>query len=423
MGLYNQPGTTLAISTTEPNADPEGQLWYDSANDILKASDGTSFNQVGKTSFSSAAIVTHSTTIGDYSTPSAAVVSSSGAVQTEFTENYTDTTGFTAIGTGVLVDDVSFPNVLKFNATPANADHRQHKALGLTLSDSSWSLDFDLNFQAVAGDAVFNVLALTAGTGDPSTASQDSLGIALYGGSGWYMRYKDGAGSATLSTLLTAATAQQEYLTLARTSTTNLRLSFFTNATRTTHRASSPYDFTIPSSVGSLTTLQHGGNPGDLVSKTVTLEIDNLVLTQAPTSAKLIDGSTSTYWDSSSGANPNAYFDCGGSSTNLLGCAIYLHSNTTETEIAIRASSDTTFTSGENTRTITVSNLTAGAWNYIRWNLVNKRYLQVYGNSGTSKVLAMYEFKYLTKTDSQVLQDLGILEISETDTSLALDGT
>lgn len=48
MGLWNQPGTTLTISTTEPSATPEGQLWYDSTNDVLKASDGTTFNTIGK---------------------------------------------------------------------------------------------------------------------------------------------------------------------------------------------------------------------------------------------------------------------------------------------------------------------------------------------------------------------------------------
>ena len=47
MGLYNQPGTTLVISTTEPSATPEGQLWYDPSTDKLKASDGTTFNEVG----------------------------------------------------------------------------------------------------------------------------------------------------------------------------------------------------------------------------------------------------------------------------------------------------------------------------------------------------------------------------------------
>ena len=112
-----------------------------------------------------------------------------------------------------------------------------------------------------------------------------------------------------------------------------------------------------------------------------------------------------------------------GSTKNILGLAIYLHANTTETSIALRCSSDNTFTSGENVRVITVSNLTAGAWNYIRFNLRSTRYVQVYGNSGSSLVLAIAEIKYLTKTDAQVLADLGILEISVSDTSLALDGT
>ncbi len=138
--------------------------------------------------------------------------------------------------------------------------------------------------------------------------------------------------------------------------------------------------------------------------------------------ALMIDDDTATYWQSLAEVNPNVYVDMGGASVNNLGCAIYLHANTTETEIAIRVSSDVTFTSPENTRTITVSNLTSGAWNYIRWNLSNARYMQIYGNSGSSVVLAISEIKYLTKTDSQVLSDLTVLTISPTDTAIALNG-
>ena len=134
-----------------------------------------------------------------------------------------------------------------------------------------------------------------------------------------------------------------------------------------------------------------------------------------------IDDDTATFWKSDSEINPAIYVDSG-VAKNLLGLAIYLNADTTETEIQLRASADITFTSGEATRTILVSGLTSGAWNYIRWNLVNQRYIQIYGNSGSSFVLAINEIKYLTKTDSEVLTDLTVLTISPTDTSIALNG-
>ena len=47
MGLWNQPGTSIVIATSQPSVTPEGQIWYDASNDILYVSDGTTFNEVG----------------------------------------------------------------------------------------------------------------------------------------------------------------------------------------------------------------------------------------------------------------------------------------------------------------------------------------------------------------------------------------
>ena len=112
-----------------------------------------------------------------------------------------------------------------------------------------------------------------------------------------------------------------------------------------------------------------------------------------------------------------------GETNNFVGVALFWNVATTETEIQIRVSSDNTFTSGEAVRTITESNLVAGQFNFIRFNVAIGRFLQIFGNSGASVVMAINEIKDLVKTDSEILADLGILTISPTDTSLALDGT
>ena len=47
--------------------------------------------------------------------------------------------------------------------------------------------------------------------------------------------------------------------------------------------------------------------------------------------------------------------------------------------------------------------------------------MQVYGASGSALVLAISDIKYLTKTDSEILIDGSMFEISTSDTSLGLD--
>jgi len=149
---------------------------------------------------------------------------------------------------------------------------------------------------------------------------------------------------------------------------------------------------------------------------------DGVTTVPAETGLKTVDDDVATFWESLQETNPAVYVD-EGESNNFVGVAIYWNANSTETEIQIRVSTDATFTAGEAVRTITTSNLTAGQYNFIRFNVAIGRYLQIFGNSGTSFVLAINEIKDLVKTDSEILADLGILTISPTDTSLALDGT
>ena len=137
------------------------------------------------------------------------------------------------------------------------------------------------------------------------------------------------------------------------------------------------------------------------------------------TASNNVDNDTATIAKTNSEAN--AWIAIGlASSSNITQVAIYLDSATTETEIKIQTSPDNSVWTDK--RTITVSNLSTGAWNYIRMNNVTAQYLRVYGSSGVSKIIAIGETKIMTATDGQVATGHGHLAISSSDTSLALNG-
>jgi hypothetical protein len=136
------------------------------------------------------------------------------------------------------------------------------------------------------------------------------------------------------------------------------------------------------------------------------------------------DDETGSHWESDAEANPAIYVDQNGAAVDAVGIAIYLHANTTETEISIAGSTTTSFAAGDLLRTILVSALTTGAWNYIRFNrpLVKKRYFQIRGTSGNSLVLAISEVKILQKTESEMNRQMGFHPISNSDNSLDVGG-
>jgi len=105
----------------------------------------------------------------------------------------------------------------------------------------------------------------------------------------------------------------------------------------------------------------------------------------------------------------------------VVSLAWYHNSATTETSIKIQSSPDASAWTDE--RVILTANLVASVYNYIRFNVVNARYIRIYGSSGSSLVLASAEIKVLKKTDSELLLSHGHLAISNSDTGIELDGT
>ena len=106
-----------------------------------------------------------------------------------------------------------------------------------------------------------------------------------------------------------------------------------------------------------------------------------------------------------------------GSAKDIGQIALYWSSASTETQILILTS--TNGSDWTTVRTINSTSLTDDTTNYIRFNLINGRYVRIYGNSGDSKVLAV-------KADMRINPSLGDhehIDISSSDTTLPLDGT
>lgn len=158
----------------------------------------------------------------------------------------------------------------------------------------------------------------------------------------------------------------------------------------------------------------YGSSWNDQTTKDGTFKLDN------STGAKLIDGSTATKATSPVGNNPYMQFDMG-SALNLCAIALYWDAGqTTETEVKIQVSTDaTTWT---DVRKITVSNIADAVWNYIRFNTKIARYTRVYG-TGTAKKISCYECKVYKQTDAQFAIGHEQRTISTSATSIALDGT
>ena len=141
-----------------------------------------------------------------------------------------------------------------------------------------------------------------------------------------------------------------------------------------------------------------------------------LKLLQTFASSNLILAAEGAFWKSNAETNPNCVLDLG-SAKDIGQIALYWSSASTETQILIQTS--TNGSDWTTVRTINSTSLTDDTTNYIRFNLINGRYVRIYGNSGDSKVLAV-------KADMRINPSLGDhehIDISSSDTTLPLDGT
>jgi len=416
----------------EPSNAQDGDLWSDTTANLLKLDVSGTFQQVGKSSFSDSATTSYSITIGDYSQPNTAVMTTTNSSSANFDDDFTSRkAGWSADESPQLVIDDTVDDELDIIATAADVDKEiSIDLIGGILSDTKFIARFQWEIELIGGGTTGNVqcgfIFDQDATNPYGSGSRDNFWVGMFYASGT-KEFAFGASSAavpsgTQTDQGVTPTAGTTYFMEASRDGDNFTVKIFSDSTYET------LTDTLTGTVSGITNLRYLKAYMRTTSSsnwTMTTHIHNVRVWNAVNTLDelTVDDSTTTEAQTQQQTNPAIYVDCSGSNLNLVGCALYWSGNTTETEIQLRASTDTTFTSGEAVRTITTSNLTAGAWNFIRFNLVNRRYLQIFGNSGASRILAVFEIKHLTKTDTEILQDLGVIEISPTDTSLALDGT
>ena len=134
------------------------------------------------------------------------------------------------------------------------------------------------------------------------------------------------------------------------------------------------------------------------------------------------DNSTATRLKTSSEVQAKCYWDLG-SSVNVSAIALWSHSDTNATQVKIRGSDTTTFTDAGLVRTINISALTHGQYNYIRFNLKTFRYWEIIVTDATAKVLSINEIKFYAVTSEYRDANHGHTLIDSSSTTIGLDGT
>ena len=421
----NQAGLNVGSNTQVLTADSTtstGLKWADSAGGDVSP------NEV---------VMPISSTIGDYSTPDGATASSSATVAPTYSFDFSSSTGWT-LGSGYTISS----NEFNFNKS-SNDNTRATYDLGSTLSNTAWTMRFKINWSAMSlptngsnylmyyGVRKTDAVGTTANDGImmvSNTADQDNTyymqAISKYNQSnqaGTYSgRYP--AGSYSLST--------DYYIQIRRLSATDFDFKVYSDSSYTTELFDSG-SVSVDSNSQDYQYLWIGVDNYGSNGAGWTGILDDLKIWDGSTSAgsppqNVIDDDVTSYWESTSETNPNIYVDCTGASsdTNLTQLAYYANSATTETEIKIQYATNAGGVSSWNDlRTITVSDLTNGQYNYIRFNNATGRYVRVYGNSGLAKVLAINELKVQEPSDSVISNTHGHKAISTSDTSLNLDGT
>jgi len=431
----------------EPGESLDGDLWSDTTANLLKLNNSGTFQDVGQTSFSASATVSFSETIGDYVQPDSAVATSAAAVtadslwgtaddqvienfstyadQSAATTKYPTSSG-TFVASNVITDVIDWTS-----DTGALQNNALVRDIGL-ISETAWTFRCKLIIDAIAIGAA-GVSRIAWGFSDLDetanfTTNQDFIGFSITVTNSVNLTRNIWANNQGLTTnedeMGFTAEASTLHLEIIRELAGTFTVNLFSDSSFTTLLATEQTTGVTATALRffKVTTQDSASSSTDLNGTITDMQFWDGNTSVGLVASNAVDDNTSTLWESVAEANP-AIFVSEGENNNYVGCALFWNSNTTETSFTIRVSTDTTFTSAEDVRTILSSAMTAGAFNFIRFNVKNGRHMQIRGASGSSLVLAINEIKSLVKTDSEILQDLGVIEISPTDTSLALDGT
>ena len=453
----------------------DGDLASDTTLNKVKVFNGVSLTEIGSTSFSSSAVVSQSTTIANYSTPTAAVASSPTNANVEYLVIAGGGGGGASNGGG-------------------GGSGGLKTASGFTVSVQTYTITvgaggLGTSSAANGGDSVFSTITATGGGRGGSEGVNSSIGVnggsggggggannssaggtgsdGFNGGigfrSGGTLMGGGGGGSSSIGIAGSGAGGTGGNSTLSSISGSSVAYAGGGGgggmvATAGSGGGGGAGNGNVSDGTGGAGTANTGsggggggnsanggaGGSGIVIIKYETSSLtatggtvttsgiysihtfnssSSFIITAILSGAALaIDNNTATRWTSNSESNPNIYVDMG-SALNLCAAAFYFDStDTTNTEILIQSSPDASVWTTR--RTITESNLTNGAYNYYRFNIAGgARYIRFYGNSAGSTVLSIFEIKILKKTDAEIFNDLGILTITASDTALGPDGT
>jgi len=421
-----------------------GDLWSDTDNEALyrrnDSNDGwITLNSSEKADISPETVTTKaSSTIADYSTPSAATASSFASDAT-FTWDGS-ATGWTLTNDGGSASVASSQVVLTANSSNdcPRGTYDLYSAMGDSNAANTWVLRFKVIFDGYNNTASGQAASWQFGLSD-STSNLDqenpnssveaiSVRRGAHGAGGnqnwnntaWCSSNTDNTAAALVSSPYTAT----RYVEVVRTAVNTMTTKVYTAAT-----FSGTPEYTIN------TTFTN--NPSNLrylfmrifyqaVSDNNTVKVEDIVFFNDSTTAaefpasNAVDDDTATFWKSNSETNPNIYVDVG-SNKNVSQLTIFQNAATTSTEIKVQSS--TNASAWTDVRKITVSNLADGAYNYIRFNSQRAIYFRIYGTDGSAKILAINEIKCEELSDGEQADLHGHLPISATSTAVALNGT
>jgi len=441
-------GGALAANATSFNLANQSLLVSDGVNiqELLLGSDGDNLTSLGGALsweahvagdvLAANLVMANSTTIGDYTQPTSATCSSAGPLTPDVTTaeflvdapTWVDTTDISYNGVSDEIDfSAAGPTVADGYAT---FDLQQILGGGVNASDTAWVLRFKLDITAYNppdGSSSALVIGISNQGSSNGAAAQNGIGFEVGVGSGdqkYRLQTANGvawARGGVEATFTKIPAVETIYLEIVRSSATDVTVSIFSSDAYTPGVLLEAQ--TINTVVGT-TGLRYvcaksdiNTTPNNVLVGTVTeLQFWNNVTTIGDTCALAIDDNIATSWTSTSEINPNIYVDMA-SSTSTSNLALYPNAGTTETEIKIQSSTDALAWTDQ--RTITWSNLTEGAWNYIRFNLITARYWRIYGSSGDALILEIDEIKVLDAVSDADVRNLhGHIPISATDTSL-----
>ena len=156
---------------------------------------------------------------------------------------------------------------------------------GVTLDNAQWRMESEFNPTAATSPNHMIFVLQDKATANPAPANPDSgtedrIGVAYKAVSGinkLFLFRADGTATETFTaTGITAPIGSTYYITVERTSATNVKLSVFSDSTRVTHVTGSPQILSsVPSTLTGLDSLQHSVASTGGATPSLTASIDN----------------------------------------------------------------------------------------------------------------------------------------------------